>query len=177
MICSTAGSATVTWVMPCKPDVFAACELQRASTAGLHGVCPEGVCWQIKGRFQMSDGRLLHKRMLTERSLILQLLCADVHAQVGTCLMSMVPLQSAQRKLFDVANSLGLSDSVLKVIDRRQKLDKQIVYGGMVGPFQSHLVVVCPPLTTPSAKQELLNLLVVQVLVVLLVLLLLWWLR
>ncbi len=33
MVCSTAGSATVTWVTPCKPDVFAACELQQGSGA------------------------------------------------------------------------------------------------------------------------------------------------
>ena len=70
--------------------------------------------------------------------------------------MSTVPLQSAQRKLFDVANSLGLSDSVLKVIDRRQKLDKQIVYGGMVGHLPQPSGC-CLPL---SAEQELLHLMV-----------------
>eukprot|EP00891_Asterochloris_glomerata_P004011 jgi/Astpho2/4011/Aster-01172 len=57
--------------------------------------------------------------------------------QTGTNVLSNMSgqrerIKSAQRKLFDVANSLGLSDSVLKVIDRRQKLDKRIVYGGMV---------------------------------------------
>ncbi len=93
-------------------------------------------------------------------------LVCDLTYEYGT-------LQSAQRKLFDVANSLGLSDSVLKVIDRRQKLDKRIVYGGMVGPLAEPSGCCLPS----SAKQELLHLLVLQVLVVLLVLLLLWWLR
>ena len=40
--------------------------------------------------------------------------------------------QSAQRKALDVLNSLGLSDSLLRVIDRRQRMDKWITYGGML---------------------------------------------
>lgn len=41
-------------------------------------------------------------------------------------------VQSAHRKLLDTLNSVGLSDSLLRVIERRQTLDKWIVYGGMV---------------------------------------------
>ena len=41
-------------------------------------------------------------------------------------------VQSAQRKALDVLNSLGLSDSLLGVIDRRQRMDKWITYGGML---------------------------------------------
>ncbi len=41
-------------------------------------------------------------------------------------------MQSAQRKALDVLNSLGLSDSLLRVIDRRQRMDKWLTYGGMV---------------------------------------------
>jgi len=40
--------------------------------------------------------------------------------------------QSAQRKALDVLNSIGLSDSVLRLIDRRQQWDKRLAYGGMV---------------------------------------------
>mmetsp|Transcript_12641 Transcript_12641/g.41666 ORF Transcript_12641/g.41666 Transcript_12641/m.41666 type:complete len:170 (+) Transcript_12641:57-566(+) len=40
-------------------------------------------------------------------------------------------LKSAHRKALDVLNSAGLSDSLLRVIDRRQKLDAHLVYGGM----------------------------------------------
>ena len=40
--------------------------------------------------------------------------------------------QSAQRKALDVLNSIGLSDSVLRMIDRRQQWDKWLTYGGMV---------------------------------------------
>ena len=41
-------------------------------------------------------------------------------------------LKSAHRKALDVLNSAGLSDSLLRVIDRRQKMDAHLVYGGMV---------------------------------------------
>ena len=41
-------------------------------------------------------------------------------------------LQAAQRRALDVINSIGLSDSLLRVIDRRQRMDRWIVYGGMV---------------------------------------------
>lgn len=40
--------------------------------------------------------------------------------------------QSAQRKMLDVLNSVGLSDRLLRLIDRRQRMDKWIVYGGML---------------------------------------------
>lgn len=42
-------------------------------------------------------------------------------------------MQAAKTKALDVINSLGLSDSLLRVIERRQKMDKYITYGGMVG--------------------------------------------
>jgi len=41
-------------------------------------------------------------------------------------------LQSAQRKMLDLLNSVGLSDSLLRVIDRRQRMDKWITFGGMI---------------------------------------------
>ncbi|KAK9825436.1 hypothetical protein WJX81_007409 [Elliptochloris bilobata] len=41
-------------------------------------------------------------------------------------------LKSAQRKALDLLNSIGLSDSVLRMIDRRQQWDKWLTYGGMV---------------------------------------------
>ncbi|KAK1296500.1 Membrin-11 [Acorus calamus] len=41
-------------------------------------------------------------------------------------------LKRAQRKALDVLNTVGLSNSVLKLIERRHRLDKWIVYVGMV---------------------------------------------
>jgi golgi SNAP receptor complex member 2 len=40
-------------------------------------------------------------------------------------------LKSAQSKLLDIANTLGLSSSLLSVIGRRQSGDRWLVYGGM----------------------------------------------
>ncbi|KAK1310678.1 Membrin-11 [Acorus calamus] len=37
-----------------------------------------------------------------------------------------------QRKALDVLNTVGLSNSVLKLIERRHRLDKWIAYAGMV---------------------------------------------
>lgn len=41
-------------------------------------------------------------------------------------------LKSAHRKVLDVLNSVGLSDSVLRVAERRIAIDKLIAYGGML---------------------------------------------
>ncbi len=40
-------------------------------------------------------------------------------------------LKATHRKVLDVLNSVGLSDSVLRLAERRQRLDKALVYGGM----------------------------------------------
>ena len=48
------------------------------------------------------------------------------------CVRRVCCLQSAQRKALDVLNSLGLSDSLLRIIDRRQRMDKWLTYGGMI---------------------------------------------
>mmetsp|Transcript_23262 Transcript_23262/g.64585 ORF Transcript_23262/g.64585 Transcript_23262/m.64585 type:complete len:224 (+) Transcript_23262:214-885(+) len=41
-------------------------------------------------------------------------------------------LKATKRKVLDVLSSIGLSDSLLRMIDRRQRLDAIIVYGGML---------------------------------------------
>lgn len=41
-------------------------------------------------------------------------------------------IKSAHRKLLDVGNTLGLSRSVMRMIENRQNLDKMLVYGGML---------------------------------------------
>eukprot|EP00894_Picocystis_sp_ML_P004361 jgi/Pico_ML_1/54878/g734.t1 len=40
-------------------------------------------------------------------------------------------IKHAQRKALDVLHSVGLSDSLLRLIERKQTMDKIIVYGGM----------------------------------------------
>ncbi|BDA40502.1 probable Golgi SNAP receptor complex member 2 [Coccomyxa sp. Obi] len=56
--------------------------------------------------------------------------------QTGTAILTNMAgqrerLKSAQRKMLDLLNSVGLSDSLLRVIERRQRMDKWITYGGM----------------------------------------------
>ncbi|KAI4363926.1 hypothetical protein MLD38_020085 [Melastoma candidum] len=41
-------------------------------------------------------------------------------------------LKKAQRKALDVLNNVGLSNSVLKLIERRHRVDKLIKYAGMI---------------------------------------------
>lgn len=41
-------------------------------------------------------------------------------------------LKSAQRKVLDVLNTVGMSDSVLRIAERRIAVDKMIAYGGML---------------------------------------------
>eukprot|EP00466_Bigelowiella_natans_P019116 jgi/Bigna1/85643/estExt_fgenesh1_pg.C_50114 len=40
-------------------------------------------------------------------------------------------LKSAHRKVLDVANTLGLSNSLIKMIERRENMDKILVFAGM----------------------------------------------
>ncbi|PSC73478.1 Qb-SNARE Bos1 Membrin family [Micractinium conductrix] len=42
-------------------------------------------------------------------------------------------LKATHRKVLDVLNTIGLSDSLLRLVERRHRLDKLLVYGGMLG--------------------------------------------
>lgn len=41
-------------------------------------------------------------------------------------------LKNAQRKALDILNTVGLSNSVLRLIERRHRVDKWIKYAGMI---------------------------------------------
>ena len=41
-------------------------------------------------------------------------------------------MQAAHKKVLDVANTMGLSQSLIRIIERREFVDKMIVYGGML---------------------------------------------
>ncbi len=41
-------------------------------------------------------------------------------------------IQSSQRRLLDIANSLGLSSTVIRLVEQRTTQDKLILYGGML---------------------------------------------
>lgn len=42
-------------------------------------------------------------------------------------------LKQTHKKVLDVLNSTGLGDSLLRLIERRQKMDAMLTYGGMIG--------------------------------------------
>ena len=41
-------------------------------------------------------------------------------------------LKATHRRVLDVLNAVGLSDSVLRLAERRQRMDRLVVYGGML---------------------------------------------
>lgn len=41
-------------------------------------------------------------------------------------------VKGAQRRLFDIANSLGLSNTTMRLIEKRASQDKLILFGGML---------------------------------------------
>lgn len=43
-----------------------------------------------------------------------------------------ITLKGAKKKMLDIANVLGLSNTVLRLIERRTAQDKVILYGGMI---------------------------------------------
>lgn len=49
---------------------------------------------------------------------------------VITCLQ--LVLQKAQKKMLDIINSVGLGESVMKMIERRHRADLYLALGGMV---------------------------------------------
>ncbi|GFR51312.1 hypothetical protein Agub_g13677 [Astrephomene gubernaculifera] len=50
-------------------------------------------------------------------------------------------LKAAQKKALDVLNTVGLGESLLRLIERRQRMDKYTAYGGML--VISLVVAVC----------------------------------
>lgn len=58
--------------------------------------------------------------------------------QTGVSVLGMMDIQrerlkSAHKKALDIMNAVGLSDSVLRLAERRIAVDKLIAYGGMIG--------------------------------------------
>ena len=41
-------------------------------------------------------------------------------------------LKNVQRRMLDVASTLGMSSTVMRLIERRQESDKYILFGGML---------------------------------------------
>ena len=43
-----------------------------------------------------------------------------------------ITLKGAQKKILDIANTLGLSNTVMRLIEKRANQDKLILFGGMI---------------------------------------------
>ena len=72
-------------------------------------------------------------------------------------------------------NSLGLSDGLLRVIDRRQRMDRVITYGGMVSSSPTAHRAGCATSRGCQCGTWQADTCVLQIVVVLLVLLLFWF--
>ena len=53
-------------------------------------------------------------------------------ASLSALMQQRSSLKGVQRKVLDMAQTLGLSNNVLRMIERRQFWDKVILYGGML---------------------------------------------
>jgi len=58
--------------------------------------------------------------------------CCAVIRSCGRVVTLLAPMQRAHMKALEMANTLGLSNSLMRVIQRRTSGDKVLVYGGMV---------------------------------------------
>ena len=52
-------------------------------------------------------------------------------------------LKNIHRKVHDVLNFLGLSNTIMRTVERRDVVDKWIVYGGMAGTFLILILIYC----------------------------------
>lgn len=80
----------------------------------------------------MMDAALQHNSRLTNVNRDM-----DEMLTTGSYMMSNLreqhsALKGAQRKILDVANTLGLSNTVLRLIERRAYQDKYVLFGGMI---------------------------------------------
>ena len=53
-------------------------------------------------------------------------------SMLGSLREQRVSLKGVQRKVLDIANTLGLSNTVLRLVERRAYQDKFVLYGGML---------------------------------------------
>lgn len=60
------------------------------------------------------------------------MLTSNAHAILQSLGQQRSALKGIERKVLDLAHTLGLSNNVMRIIERRQLVDKAIVYGGML---------------------------------------------
>ena len=71
-------------------------------------------------------------RNLNEAGAQLDALHEHATASLSALMQQRSSLKGVQRKVLDMAQTVGLSNNVLRMIERRQFWDKVILYGGML---------------------------------------------
>jgi Golgi SNAP receptor complex protein 2 len=79
-----------------------------------------------------SDALLAERSSLASSHAMLDEFTAVAGSVLGSLRTQRGVLKSAHRKILNVASTLGLSNSVMRIIERRTTADKILVYGGMV---------------------------------------------
>jgi Golgi SNAP receptor complex protein 2 len=80
----------------------------------------------------MIDRALEHGNALNRSNKYMDDILAQGTAALGNLRDQRSVLKGAQKKILDVANTLGMSNTVIRLIERRGEGDKYILIGGMV---------------------------------------------
>jgi Golgi SNAP receptor complex protein 2 len=99
-------------------------------------------CYSIKFGLQVHDDEMQALQSAKNSSRMLEDAYATGVAVLGQYAVQRDRLKSAQRKAYDVLNSVGMGNRLMRVIERRQKVDRWIAYGGMLVTVIILIVVI-----------------------------------
>jgi Golgi SNAP receptor complex protein 2 len=91
----------------------------------------------------MSDAEVAENTSLNNSSRIMNDYLATGKETLDNLLSQRERLKSVKRKLFDILNYLGLSNTIIRVVEKRDYVDKFIVYGGMIVITLLLILVYC----------------------------------
>ena len=78
------------------------------------------------------DNLLKENANIRQADAQLDALTSNAYAVLSSLGQQRSSLKGIERKVLDFANTLGLSNNVMRTIERRQLVDKFIIYGGML---------------------------------------------
>lgn len=97
----------------------------------------------LEGGGTMSDAEVAENTSLNNSSRIMNDYLATGKETLDSLLSQRERLKSVKRKLFDILNYLGLSNTIIRVVEKRDYVDKLIVYGGMIVIILILILVYC----------------------------------
>ncbi|XP_064597338.1 Golgi SNAP receptor complex member 2-like [Liolophura sinensis] len=80
----------------------------------------------------MIDAALQHNTRLQQSNKDMDNLLGSGHSIINNLKEQRITLKGAHKKLLDLANTLGLSNTVMRLIEKRTYQDKYILFGGMI---------------------------------------------